>query len=87
VQALPADRLWSAVYTLEFGAPPGVDADLYFDATTLLLTRTWQVSRLGARGLTIDRAALAQAIRHTTGFPGVTGPVTLDPATGNRVPG
>jgi hypothetical protein len=35
--------------------------------------------------LVIDRAALAQAIRHTTRFPGVTGSITLDPATGNRV--
>ena len=84
VQTLPSDKLWTAIYTLEFGAPPTEFADLYFDATTLLLARTYQVSRLGEGRLVIDRAALAQAIRHTTGFPGVTGPITLDPTTGNR---
>jgi ABC-type branched-subunit amino acid transport system substrate-binding protein len=84
VQTLPSDRLWSAIYSLEFGAPPGLYADLYFDATTLVLARISQVSRLVGGSLVIDRAALAQAIRHTTGFPGVTGPITLDPATGNR---
>jgi ABC-type branched-subunit amino acid transport system substrate-binding protein len=84
VQALPSDRLWSWIYRLEFGAPPGQYADLSFDATTLLLARIYQVSRVSEGRLVIDRAALAQAIRHTTGFPGVTGPITLDPATGNR---
>jgi ABC-type branched-subunit amino acid transport system substrate-binding protein len=84
VQTLPSDRLWAAVYTLAFGAAPTLYADLYFDATTLLLARTYQVSRFGDGRLVIDRAALAQAIRHTTGFPGVTGSITLDPATGNR---
>jgi ABC-type branched-subunit amino acid transport system substrate-binding protein len=84
VKALPSDKLWTALYTLEFGAPPGDYADLYFDATTLLLARIFEVSRVSAGSLVIDRAALAQAIRHTTGFPGVTGSITLDPATGNR---
>src|SRR5262249_11685079 len=82
VQTLPSDRLWAAIYTLEFGAEPTAYGDLYFDATTLLLARTYQVSRLSDGRLVIDRAALAQAIRHTTGFPGVTGLITLDPATG-----
>jgi ABC-type branched-subunit amino acid transport system substrate-binding protein len=84
VQTLPSDKLWTAIYKLEFGAPPGQYADLYFDATTLLLVRIYQVARLTDGGLTIDRAALARAIRHTTGFPGVTGSITLDPLTGNR---
>jgi ABC-type branched-subunit amino acid transport system substrate-binding protein len=84
VQTLPSDKLWTAIYTLEFGAPPGLYADLYFDATTLLLARIYQVSYVGDGRLVIDRAALAHAIRHTTGFPGVTGSITLDPATGNR---
>jgi ABC-type branched-subunit amino acid transport system substrate-binding protein len=84
VQTLPSDKLWTAIYTLEFGTPPGLYADLYFDATTLLLTRISQVSQLSGGRLVIDRAALAQAIRHTSGFPGVTGSITLDPATGDR---
>jgi ABC-type branched-subunit amino acid transport system substrate-binding protein len=85
VQALPSDRLWSAIYAFEFGTPPTEYADLYFDATVLLLARLDQVSRVSGGRLVIDRAALAQAIRHTTGFPGVSGSITLDPATGNRM--
>jgi ABC-type branched-subunit amino acid transport system substrate-binding protein len=85
VQTRPSDRLWSAIYTFEFGAAPTAYADLYFDATTLLLARIYQVSRISNGTLVIDRAALAQAIRHTTGFPGVSGSITLDPATGNRM--
>jgi ABC-type branched-subunit amino acid transport system substrate-binding protein len=85
VQTRPSDRLWAAIYTFEFGAAPTAYADLYFDATTLLLARIYQVSRISYGSLVIDRAALAQAIRHTTGFPGVSGPITLDPATGNRL--
>jgi ABC-type branched-subunit amino acid transport system substrate-binding protein len=84
VKALPSDKLWTALYTLEFGAPPGDYADLYFDATTLLLERIFQVSRVSASSLVIDRAVLAEAIRNTTDFSGVTGSITLDPATGNR---
>jgi ABC-type branched-subunit amino acid transport system substrate-binding protein len=87
VKALPSDKVWTALYTLEFGAPPGDYADLYFDATTLLLERIFQVSRVSASSLVIDRTALAQAIRHTTGESGVTGPITLDPVTGNRAIG
>jgi ABC-type branched-subunit amino acid transport system substrate-binding protein len=85
VQALPSDKLWASIYTLEFGAAPTAYADLYFDATTLLLTRIYQVARLSDGRLVIDRTALAQAIRLTTGFPGVTGSITLDPTTGNRM--
>jgi ABC-type branched-subunit amino acid transport system substrate-binding protein len=84
VQTLPSDKIWTAIYTFEFGAPPTKFADLYFDATTLLLTRIYQASRLSDGMLVIDRVALAQAIRNTTDFPGITGPITLDPATGNR---
>jgi ABC-type branched-subunit amino acid transport system substrate-binding protein len=87
VQILPSDRLWTAIYTLVFGAPPTEFADLYFDATTLLLARIDQVSHLSKGKLVIDRVALAQAIRQTTGFPGVTGSITLDPTTGNRATG
>jgi hypothetical protein len=87
VQTLPSDRLWREAYQQEFDAPPSEFADLYFDATRLLLTRLAQVSHVAAGGnLVVDRAALALAVRRTTDFSGVTGPVTLDPQTGNRVP-
>jgi ABC-type branched-subunit amino acid transport system substrate-binding protein len=85
VAALPIDRLWQLIYQAEFGVAPTGFADLYFDATRLLLTRITQSSRVVQGSLVIDRAALAQAVRHTTGFPGVTCSISLDPATGYRI--
>jgi len=85
VQTLPVDRLWRLVYTLEFGSAPTDFADLYFDATRLLLARIEQVSHIVGGNLVIDRAALATAVRKTTAFPGVTCSISIDPATGNRV--
>ncbi|MDX6564737.1 MAG: hypothetical protein QOE10_399 [Gaiellales bacterium] len=85
VAALPIDRLWQLIYQAEFGVAPTGFADLYFDATRVLLTRITQTSRVVQGSLVIDRAALAQAVRHTTGFPGVTCSISLDPATGYRI--
>ena len=85
VQTLPADRLWRLLYRLEFGAAPGDFADLYFDATNLLLARLAQVSTVVHGNLVVDRAALARAVRQTTNLPGVTCTVSLDPTTGYRI--
>jgi ABC-type branched-subunit amino acid transport system substrate-binding protein len=84
VKSLPSDRLWSQLYQLEFGTPPTAFADLYFDATRLLLARIQRVSRIVGGNLVIDRARLAGAVRNTADFPGVTCTVTLD-AGGYRV--
>jgi hypothetical protein len=84
VQSLPLDRLWRLLYQFEFGAPPGDFADLYFDATNLLLARLTNVSAVLHGNLVINRANLAAALRRTTDFPGVTCAVSLDPATGYR---
>ena len=85
VTALPSDRLWQFAYRAEFGVAPTSFADLYFDATRLLLTRLDQTARVFAGHLVIDRGTLAAAVRGTRGFPGVTCAVTLDPATGFRL--
>jgi ABC-type branched-subunit amino acid transport system substrate-binding protein len=85
ITSLPSDHLWQLLYRIEFGVAPTPFADLYFDATRLLLTRLEQTSRVVGGALVIDRAALAQALRHTVGFPGVTCSITLDPTTGFRV--
>lgn len=85
VTALPSDLLWQTAYQSEFGAAPTEFADLYFDATTLLLLRLQEASRIVDGDLVIDRAALAQAVRNTSRFNGVTCTVTLDPATGFRI--
>jgi hypothetical protein len=86
VTALPSDVRWSAMYQKEFGSPPGPFADLYFDVTRILLSRIAQVAYVQHGNLVINRSVLAATIRATTGFRGVTGSITIDPATGNRVP-
>ncbi len=85
VKALPSDQLWQQAYRSEFGVAPTDFADLYFDAASLLLRRLREVSKAAGGSLVIDRAALANAVRNTTDFEGVTCTVTLDPLTGNRV--
>jgi ABC-type branched-subunit amino acid transport system substrate-binding protein len=85
VRTLPLDRFWRKLYELRFGSAPTDFADLYFDAANLLFLRLHQVARVVGGRLVIDRAALARAVRATTGFPGVTCRITLDPATGNRL--
>jgi ABC-type branched-subunit amino acid transport system substrate-binding protein len=78
VKSLPSDQLWAHLYQLEFGTAPTDFADLYFDATRVLLARIQKVSRIAGGNLVINRAALASAVRNTAGFPGVTCTVTLD---------
>jgi ABC-type branched-subunit amino acid transport system substrate-binding protein len=85
VSSLPRDLAWRQAYTQRFGLAPTDYADLYYDAATLLLADLRQVSRKHGGKLVIDRSTLAETVRGTTGFPGVTCTITLDPATGNRV--
>jgi ABC-type branched-subunit amino acid transport system substrate-binding protein len=58
---------------------------MHFDAASLLLQRLQKVSKIVNGKLTIDRAALAQAVRATTKYRGVTCMITLNPNTGNRI--
>jgi ABC-type branched-subunit amino acid transport system substrate-binding protein len=85
VMALPSDIAWREAYTAEFGQPPTPFADLYYDATVLLLQRLHEVGTIDRGSLVVDRAALASAVRHTVGFRGVSCTITLDPTTGNRI--
>jgi ABC-type branched-subunit amino acid transport system substrate-binding protein len=85
VKALPGDVRWTGAFLARFGAPPSDYADLYYDATNVLLTAIGETSGIEHHSLAIDRAALAARVRHTRGFRGVTCTVTLDPATGYRV--
>jgi ABC-type branched-subunit amino acid transport system substrate-binding protein len=81
VKALPSDVRWRARFAARVGSPPSDYADLYYDATDVLLAAIRE--RIGHGNLTVDRAALAEA--RTRGFRGVTCTVTLDPATGFRI--
>jgi len=85
VSTLPRDLAWQQAYAAEFGEPPTPFADLYYDATLLLLRRLHEVGTLDHGSLVVDRNALATAVRHTVGFRGVSCTITLDPATGNRM--
>jgi ABC-type branched-subunit amino acid transport system substrate-binding protein len=86
VTSLPSDLVWQQAYTLEFGTAPAPFADLYYDAAGLLIRDLQTTSSMdGGGNLVIDRAALAEAVRGTTRYQGVTCTVTLDPTTGYRI--
>ena len=85
VKALPSDLAWRARFQARFGSPPSDYADLYYDAANVLLTAIQETATVDSQNLVIDRAALAAAVRHTRGLPGVTCSVTLDLVTGFRV--
>jgi ABC-type branched-subunit amino acid transport system substrate-binding protein len=86
VKTLPSDLAWRSRFQARFGSPPSDNADLYYDATNVLLAAISETARIDDHhNLVIDRAALAARVRNTRGFHGVTCTVTLDPATGYRV--
>jgi ABC-type branched-subunit amino acid transport system substrate-binding protein len=85
VKTLPSDLAWRSRFQARFGTPPSDYADLYYDATNVLLRAIGETARIDHHSLVIDRAALSARVRHTRGFQGVTCTVTLDPATGYRV--
>jgi hypothetical protein len=61
-------------------------ADLYYDATRVLIRKLEATAFVNAQGnLVINRALLASAVRHTTSLNGITCTITIDPKTGNRV--
>jgi len=84
VQALPSDAAWHLAYQQQFGTSAPDFADLYFDAANVLLDRLQSVAKIANGNLVISRGALADAVRATTGFCGVTGALSLA-ATGYRV--
>ena len=79
VQALPSDIAWNQAYTTRFGTPNPYLGDTYYDAARLLLQRLTKASKIKNGNLQISRPALADAIRNTSNYCGVTGRVVLDP--------
>ena len=85
VQDLPSTQAWEADFAATYSRAPGEFAKYSYDATILLLTNLEEVSSVdGGGNLVIDREELRTAVRTTTNFPAVTGPITLD-ALGTRV--
>lgn len=75
---LPTAAAYAAAYRARFaGTTPGVWGTFTYDSTKLLFQAMTQ-----ARTTNFE-AVLAQ-LRGTTGFAGATGPITIDPVTGNR---
>jgi hypothetical protein len=84
VSQLPGDLVWRQQYTDKFGTPPLDFADLYYDAANIVINDIAAVSQVDSKGnLVVNRAALATAVRNTSGYPGVTCSVTID-SSGNR---
>jgi ABC-type branched-subunit amino acid transport system substrate-binding protein len=83
---LARDAAWRSAFADLFGSPPTDFADLYYDATSVLLRSLRHTASVDRNGnLVVDRAALARDVRRTKDVHGVTCTITIDPATGNRV--
>ncbi|MEW5985733.1 MAG: hypothetical protein AB1791_03780, partial [Chloroflexota bacterium] len=79
VSFLPSVYAWESGFETLYGHRPEQFARYVYDATTLLLTRLDEVSTVDGDGnLVIDRAELANAVRNTAGFAGITGDLTLE---------
>ncbi len=84
VQTLPSDQSWRTAYAQQFGTPPSAFADMYYDAARILVKSIEQVATSNGYMLSVDRGAVASAIRHTWGYAGVTCRVDIDAGTGQR---
>jgi ABC-type branched-subunit amino acid transport system substrate-binding protein len=68
------------------GADLGFYAAYAYDATAVLIHAIQQVAVVDAAGnLVVGRQAMADAVRSTSGYPGITGAISLD-AQGDRLP-
>lgn len=72
-----AAAAYVAAFTKAFKAKPGVWGIFTYDSANLLF------STMKAKGTGFD--AVVKALKHTKGFSGATGTITIDPKTGNRV--
>lgn len=85
VSFLPSVYAWESGFETLYGHRPELFARYVYDATMLLLRRIDEVGMVDGDGnLVIDRTELANAVRNTAGFAGVTGDVTLE-ADGDRL--
>ena len=86
VMTLPSDLAWQQAYAQKFGTAATAFADLHYDAASLLIRDLQNTSSIdGSGNLVINRTALAQAVRSTTKYQGVTCTITLEPTTGYRI--
>jgi ABC-type branched-subunit amino acid transport system substrate-binding protein len=77
-EQFPAASAFVTAYQAAYGEAPGAMGPFAYDSVKLLLDA---VERVGS----LDREKVEQALAGTADWPGITGPITIDPATGNRV--
>lgn len=70
-------KAYVANYRKTFGTEPGTWGIYYYDSVKLL------AASIAAAGTT-ERDAFEQQFLQTVGYAGATGPITIDPKTGNR---
>jgi branched-chain amino acid transport system substrate-binding protein len=77
-EQFPSAAGYVAAYLEKFpGATPGVWGTFTYDSARMLFAA---MERAG----TTEYESVLAALRATVGYPGATGPITIDPATGNR---
>lgn len=77
-QQFPAAAQYVTDYQARFGAQPGTWGSFTYDSMKLLFDA---VGRAGGW----DAGTVNDALAQTNGYEGVTGTITIDPSTGNRV--
>ena len=77
-EQFPSAAGYVAAYRNEFpGATPGIWETFTYDSARMLFAAMEQAG-------TTDYESVLAALRATVDYPGATGPITIDPATGNR---
>ena len=77
-EQFPSAAGYVAAYRQQFpGATPGVWGTFTYDSARMLFAAMEQAG-------TTDYDPVLATLRATIGYPGATGPITIDPATGNR---
>jgi branched-chain amino acid transport system substrate-binding protein len=74
---IPTAANYVRQYRAAFRTSPGVWGTFTYDSTNLLLAAIRKTQ-------TFDYGALMKNLRHTRGYKGATGTITIDPSTGNR---
>ena len=74
----PTAAAYITAYTAKYSLPPGVWGVFAYDSVLVLL------NAMKAANSTEYQPVLDALLHKTVDFPGATGPVTIDPATGNR---
>lgn len=77
----PARSQFDAAYKTAYGQPAGLLSGypwFYYDAAMVLVQAVRQVAFVSGDTLYVPRQKLMQAVRHTSGYEGLTGTVTCD---------